>query len=120
MLQERGKRILLVDDDEPFRYATKATLAAAGFRVVAVPDFRQALEVITDHEPLDLLLTDVVMPNRVNGFALARMASMRRRGLPVLYMTAFDVPTHEAIGKVLRKPISDGALVAEIHQAIAA
>lgn len=112
--------ILLVDDDESFRYATKKLLTDAGFTVTAAEDYRDALSAINGTDPLDLLLTDIVMPNRVNGFALARMARMRRSGLPVLYMTAFDVPTSEAEGKVLRKPISDTDLLNEVKQALAA
>lgn len=120
MPHNRQPRILLVDDDESFRYSTKKMLIEAGFQVIAAPDYRQALDIITSPEPLDLLLTDIVMPNRVNGFALARMATMRHRSVRVLYVTGYEVPTHEALGKVLRKPISDALLLAEIHQAIAA
>ncbi len=112
--------ILLVDDDDSFRYATEKMLAEAGFDVVSAPDYRKALDLLSGSAPIDLLLTDVVMPNRVNGFALARMASMRRTDLRVLYMTAFDVPEHEAMGKILRKPIAGEALVAEVRQALAA
>src|SRR5262245_49281820 len=111
--------ILLVDDDESFRYATQKLLTEAGFEVIAAPDYRRALDIINGDKPIDLLLTDVVMPNRVNGFALARMAKMRRMSLPVLYMTAFDVPTNEAMGKVLRKPIGGEQLLAEVKEALA-
>ena len=113
-------RILLVDDDESFRYTAKRLLTDAGFEVTAAPDYREALDAINSDKPIDLLLTDVVMPNRVNGFALARMARMRRMSLPILYMTAFDVPTNEAMGKILRKPIADEELVAEVRHALAA
>ncbi len=112
--------ILLVDDDESFRYATEKTLKEAGFTVTSAADYRRALDAINGSGRIDLLLTDVVMPNRVNGFALARMARMRRMNLHVLYMTAFDIPTHEAEGKILRKPISGEALVTEVRDALAA
>jgi len=112
--------ILLVDDDESFRYATEKMLTKAGFDVLSAPDYRKALDVLSSDQPIDLLLTDVVMPNRVNGFALARMASLRRSDLRVLYMTAFDVPETEAMGKILRKPISDQQLLDEVKQALAA
>jgi CheY-like chemotaxis protein len=42
---------------------------------------------------------DIVIPG-VNGFALMRMARMRQRELKVIYVSAFDVPTDEAIGPV--------------------
>jgi hypothetical protein len=60
------------------------------------------------------------MPDRVNGFALARMARMRRLDLKVLYLTACDVPSNEAIGKILRKPITHDELAAEVRLALAA
>jgi CheY-like chemotaxis protein len=119
-MTETVSHILLVDDDESFRYATEKLLKDAGFKVTSAPDYRRALDAINGSEPLDLLLTDVVMPNRVNGFALARMAKMRRMSLSVLYMTAFDVPTHEALGKILRKPIGGEDLLSEVKQALAA
>lgn len=109
--------ILLVDDDEDSLYATAKTLEAAGFKVMTARDYRQALPIISGAEPLDLLITDIVMPNRVNGFALARMATMRRRDLKVIYITAHDkVPTHEAAGPVLLKPLGDVALLAAVRQ----
>jgi CheY-like chemotaxis protein len=111
--------ILLVDDDEGFRYAAAKALRSAGFEIVAVPDYRGALETLEGSQPLDLLVTDVVMPDRVNGFALARMARMRRLDLKVLYLSGYDVPSHEAIGKVLRKPITGDELVAEVRLALA-
>lgn len=112
--------ILVVDDDEAFCYSTEKVLHAAGYEVSTAPDYRQALACLSGSKPVDLLLTDIVMPNRVNGFALARMAKMRLASLRILYLTAFDTPPHEALGKVLRKPISEEQLTAEIRSAIAA
>jgi CheY-like chemotaxis protein len=110
--------ILLVDDEEAFRYAAAKTLQDAGFHVTVAEDYRGALARLESAEPVDLLVADIVMS--VNGFALARMGRMRRAGLKVLYVTAHDVPTHEAIGKILRKPISDEQLISEVRSALAA
>jgi CheY-like chemotaxis protein len=110
--------ILLVDDEDGFRYAAAKALQNAGYAVSEAPDFRRALDLLDSDEPLDLLITDIVMPDRIHGFALARMARMRRTGLKVLYLTAFDVPTSEAAGKVLRKPLSDEQLVEEVRLAL--
>jgi CheY-like chemotaxis protein len=111
--------ILLVDDDEAYRTAAARALQNAGFNVVAVADYRDALSHLEGSDPIDLLIADIVMPNRVHGFALARMARMRRRNLKVLYMTAYDVPTVEAVGKVLRKPILDDDLIREAQSVLA-
>lgn len=110
-------RVLLVDDDEGFRYACAKVIAGAGYLVEEAPDYQKALAILEDWEPLSLLITDLVMPP-VNGFALVRMAHMRRRKLKVLYLTGYDVPTHEATAKVLRKPIDDETLLTEIRRTL--
>ena len=114
-------RILVVDDDEVFGDAVARALRAAGFEVFVAPDHRRALEDLESTRPIDLLITDVVMPERVNGVALSRMARMRRPGLNVILMTAYDIPgvEEEAIGPVLRKPIDDQHLVAEVKRILA-
>lgn len=118
-MEPKGARIF-VDDDDGFRYAAERALRSAGFEVVAAPDYRLALEVLEGEQTFDLLVTDILMPDRIHGFALARMARMRRFGLKVLYMTAYDVPTDGEEGKILRKPISDEQLIDEIRIALAA
>jgi CheY-like chemotaxis protein len=110
--------ILLVDDDEAFGYAAAKALRAAGYEVSLAPDHLRALRILESTQPLDLMITDIVMPNGVNGFALARMARMRRLDLRILYMTAFDVPTGEAVGKILRKPFPLEVLASEARQAL--
>jgi|SRR5215469_13479959 len=112
--------ILLVDDEEAQRYSMCRLLEQAGYRVTSVPDFREALKVLNSSERCDLMITDLVMPDRVNGFALARMARMRRPKLKVLYITGFDVPSDEADGKVLRRPVPDQAFMDEVKLALAA
>jgi CheY-like chemotaxis protein len=113
-----ASRVLVVDDDDAYRYATVRMLADAGFDVVEAPDYRQALDILDDKKPLALLVMDIVIPV-VNGFALTRMARMRHRDLKVIYVSAFDVPTDEAIGPVLRKPVDSDVLMAEVRKAIA-
>ena len=44
-------------------------LRAAGFEVSLAPDHRLALEDLESTRPIDLLITDIVMPDRVNGVA---------------------------------------------------
>jgi len=115
-----NSRILLVDDDDGFRYAAERTLRQAGYEVTVAPDHRDAINRLNGGETFDLLVTDVVMPDRVNGFALARIARMRCRDKKVIYITAYDVPLNEAEGRVLRKPLADHDLVTEVRMALAA
>lgn len=110
-------RVLVVDDDDAFRYAMVKMLAEAGYEAVEAPDYRRALDILDDKKPLALLVMDIVIPV-VNGFALTRMARMRHRDLKVIYVSAFDVPTDEAIGPVLRKPVDGETLMAEIRKVL--
>jgi CheY-like chemotaxis protein len=115
------RHILMVDDDEIFREAAAKVLRAAGFEVRLAPDHRLALDLLEGVETIDLLLVDIVMPDRVNGLALARMARLRRRHLKILYLTGYDLSgvESEALGRILRKPIEPDALVAEVKRTLA-
>jgi two-component system, NtrC family, sensor kinase len=115
-------RILLVDDDAVFGDAAAGMLRGAGFEVLVAPDYRLALEELESTRPIDLLITDIVMPERVNGIALSRMAQMRRPGLKVIYLTGYDLQGMEddADGPVLRKPIDEGQLVAKVRSVLTA
>ena len=113
-------RILLVEDDAACSDAYSRTLRNAGYTVLVAADFRRALEVLEADEPLDLLLSDIVMPGSVNGIALSRMARMRRRDLKVLYITGYHIPgvDQQAFGPILRKPLEDDRLLREIEQVL--
>jgi CheY-like chemotaxis protein len=116
--------VLLVDDDGDVRTVLAAALTGMGHRVVPAADGLEALEVIDRKEPLDLLLTDVVMPG-LHGFNLARMAILRRPSIRVLYMSGYaegEVVTRDSgrrYGKLLEKPLRPDELKLEIEHALA-
>jgi CheY-like chemotaxis protein len=114
------KQILLVDDDEAYREATAAMLRAAGYAVQVAPDYQLALEILERNDPIDLLVTDIVMPDRVNGMALSRMARMRRPDIRVIYVSGYDIPglDREILGTMLRKPVGDDQLLTEIARSL--
>jgi CheY-like chemotaxis protein len=116
-----GKCILLVDDDEGFREALGAQLRSAGYAVRLAPDYRLALEILESDAPVDLLLLDIVMPERVNGLALGRMARLRRREIKILYLSGYDVAglDREALGTILRKPVTNDELLEEVQRTLA-
>jgi len=116
----REAHILVVDDDSVCCYATTLLLQSAGYTVTSAKDYREALPRIESDDRLDLLVTDIVMPHRVNGFALARMARMKRPRIKVIYLTGFaEVPLQEAAGPVLRKPVSDDHLLTIVQRELA-
>jgi CheY-like chemotaxis protein len=115
-------RILVVEDDATLGPAFRRVLTHAGYGVVLAADFRAALEVLEGDQALDLLLVDIVMPNSVNGLALARMARLRRRNLKIVYVSGYSIPgvEDELLGPILRKPVDDRLLIEEIEKVLAA
>ena len=114
-------RILVVEDNQVFLGTLEIVLKGAGFDVIAVPDYIPALKHLDGGERIDVLLTDIVMPDRVNGLALSRMARLRRPGIGVVYLTAYDIPgaDDEALGRILRKPFDSDQLLEAIRGELA-
>jgi CheY-like chemotaxis protein len=116
-----GAHILVVEDDAAYRETLGHILQREGYSVMLTADFRGALEILEAEQRVDLMLVDIVMPDRVNGIALARMARLRRRDIKIIYMTGYNIPgiDREALGPILRKPIEATALVQEIVTVLA-
>jgi CheY-like chemotaxis protein len=82
--------VLLADDTQSLRDMIERVLTGFGYRVLVARDGAQALEVSDAHpEPIDLLLTDVVMPG-IGGPELAVRLRMRRPTMRVLLMSGYD------------------------------
>jgi two-component system, cell cycle sensor histidine kinase and response regulator CckA len=115
--------VLLVDDDEGLRRFVLRILLQEGFRVIEASDGAEALEVAAAHAgPIDLLLTDVIMP-KVNGLVLAQRLLKERPGIRVLYMSGF-VEGSMLLAKhpeliILHKPFTSAALIAAVRQILA-
>lgn len=70
--------VLLVDDDDNVRSFVRHVLAGAGFAVLAAPDPESALALLAAHiGPLDLLLTDLVMPGMSGRELTVRVRTVR-------------------------------------------
>jgi CheY-like chemotaxis protein len=113
--------VLLVEDDAFFRESSASGLRQAGYTVHLAADHRSALDILNDERPIDIMCTDVVMPEGLGGVALARLARMRRPGLKIIYVTGYEIPglKDRAKGPVLLKPIATAQLVAEIGRLMA-
>jgi len=108
-LKLRMRTLLLVEDDDAFRYAASRHLTAAGYRVVAARTTMKALMEVDSGRHIDAFLVDVAMPaGNPHGISFARMMHHRRSSTPILLMTAFPdtVRNAELPGKVLFKPIT--------------
>lgn len=81
--------ILIVDDEAPIRTFVERVVRQAGHTTTTAADGVEALAVAEKLEHLDLLVTDLMMPN-MNGDELARRLLAARPKLKVLYLTGFS------------------------------
>jgi len=124
--RERGTAsILVVEDDEHVRRTVMRTLVQLGYAVSEAPDGPSALALIESGAAVDLLVTDIVMPNGMLGPHLADRALALRPGLRVLFtsgnpdMTGDSFPEVGKLGAFLSKPWSVSDLAAAIEDALA-
>jgi len=121
----RGREtILVVEDMAAVRQLASTVLTRHGYRVVAVESGERALELVArSEEPVDLLLTDVVMPGMNGRDLYARLAAVRP-GLKVLYMSGHseDVIAHHGVldpgVSFIQKPFSIGAILNKVRAAL--
>ncbi|WP_158806984.1 response regulator [Beijerinckia sp. L45] len=115
-----GATILLVDDDGGVREVTAAMLREAGYAVVEAGSGGAGLEALDRTEQVDLLLVDFAMPG-MNGAEVAREASIRRPGLPILFVTGYaDLDVIRSVGeeRIIAKPFQFDRLLLAIDRAL--
>ena len=83
----QAARILVVEDEAPVLAALGAMLEQAGHAVVSAVSGDSAAALAGEDPNFDLLLTDIVMPGRLQGPALARALRRNRPDLPVVFIT---------------------------------
>ncbi|HYY61808.1 MAG TPA: PAS domain S-box protein, partial [Burkholderiales bacterium] len=87
--RETKETILLVEDDEDVRVFVTESLGELGYRVFATLDGPSALRTLEAQGDIDLLFTDVGLPNGMNGRVLADQARKRWPTLKVLFTTGY-------------------------------
>jgi two-component system cell cycle sensor histidine kinase/response regulator CckA len=119
--KRQGTTILLVEDDEIMRSLTRKLLEEHGYSVIEADDGKTALEWVNSHpDPIDLLLTDVVM-RHMSGPELAEHLSTSHPTLKVVYMSGYtgELMANREVLKagvtLLEKPFSRTALLNTIH-----
>ena len=116
-----GATVLLADDNDALRGLLRRTLTAEGFHVLEAQDGSHALELAANHPAdLDLLVTDLVMPN-MGGVELFQNLQSQQPGLLTLFMTGHDQRgTAEGLAPLLLKPFSPSELMARIREMLGA
>jgi len=98
MLQTGSETILLVEDDPAILRLGQETLEKLGYTVLAAERPSTALEMIDEGHEIDLLVTDVVMPE-MNGKNLLEQLTQHRPGLHALFMSGYtaNVIAHRGV-----------------------
>jgi len=124
-IRSRGtETILLVEDETALRRIVGEMLTRLGYTIVEAPDSRSAEKLAADYEkPIQLLLTDVVMPE-LGGRELALRLKAVHRELKVLFMSGYADDTIvqqgvlEAGAAYLQKPFTPDALASKIREVL--
>jgi two-component system, cell cycle sensor histidine kinase and response regulator CckA len=119
-----SETILLVEDADMLRRLAKEVLETSGYRVLEAATGRDAMRIVQENsETIQLLLTDVVMPE-MSGRELANRIAPVRPEMRVLYMSGYtnDAIVHHGVLdegiNFIQKPFSPDALTLKVREAL--
>jgi hypothetical protein len=120
----RGETILLVEDEESLRQLTSRILERNGYQVCTVASGAEAVLRAGDPaQVIDLLLTDVIMPEMLGNEVAERIGAIRS-GVPTLFMSGYAQPILDTHGlpaphfDILEKPWTEAALLNRVKKAL--
>ncbi len=122
-LAGRGETILVVEDDPTVRLLVTEVLKSLDYRYLEAGDAKTAIPYLAGDLPIDLLITDVGLPN-MNGRQLAEIARQHRPGLKVLFVTGYAQHAAARGGfldpgmEMISKPFALDVLSAKISEMI--
>jgi len=116
----RGETVLVVDDEATIRHLIAEVLDDLGYAVIGAGDGAAGLKVLQSDARIDLLITDVGLPNGMNGRQVADAARLLRPDLKVLFITGYA--ENAAIGNgqlepgmaLLTKPFALNDLIGKV------
>jgi CheY-like chemotaxis protein len=109
--------VLLVEDDPLIREFVVEALREAGYHVIHASTGEEALTWCQRHVT-DVLVTDVRLPGRVDGWQLAERYREQLPELPVIYATGFSPATPPPVpgGRIVQKPFHPEEIVRMIKE----
>jgi PAS domain S-box-containing protein len=120
-----SETILLVEDEPSVRQLTYKILVENGYTVLMAADGQEALKLSERYaDPIDLLLTDVVMPGGLSGRDLAKRLILQRPQTKTLYMSGYtdDAIVHHGVLEpglaFLPKPFTSAELTHRVREAL--
>jgi len=120
-----SRTILVVEDDAALLQVTRLSLEEIGYTVLAAQTPAEAAEVSARHKiPIDLMITDVIMPG-MSGNKLAALLTSQRIDMKVLYVSGYtdDAIAHHGVLEpglaFLQKPFSPKVLARKVSEMLA-
>jgi len=124
-VQPGSATILVVEDEKSVRELTCHVIGGAGYQVVPAADGVEALKLWAENRSrIDLLFTDIVMPNGINGRDLARKLQSEKPDLKVLYTSGYseELTGKDSLlaagNKFVAKPFRPGALLHAVAECL--
>ena len=112
--------ILVVEDDDSVRMIVDHTLRRHHYHVATARSAAEGLARLEQSgPPIDLVLSDVVMPGGIGGAELAEEVAARWPGLPVLLMSGFARELEQTERRILHKPFSISQLLSYVQEGLA-
>lgn len=90
MADDSGATILVVEDDADVRIAVVQVLELSGYRVLSARDGPEALSVLDENPGIELVFSDLVMPEGMSGLELVRKAQRTRPDLKILLTSGYS------------------------------
>lgn len=120
-----GETILLVEDERSVRFVLGESLRRKGYQVMEARNGAEALEILAGGASIDLMITDVVMPE-VGGFELVSRVALEHPSVKVLLMSGYTEGDGDVGGNrtlepgthFLRKPFSTLQLAQKVREVI--
>lgn len=115
----KEKKILVVDDEQLIRKLVTDFLKRQGYRTVEAEDGRQALDIFSLEENIDLIILDVMLPE-YDGFTVCREIRKKSK-VPIIMLTARGEEFDEVFGldigadEYISKPFSPNVLIARVN-----
>jgi CheY-like chemotaxis protein len=113
--------VLVVEDEAALRQVTSRILRRGGYTVLTAEDGPDALRIAGEHsEPIDVLVTDVIMPGMLGKEVAQRVTGIRPQ-IKVLYMSGYAQPVLASHGTLdpdvylLEKPFTSIELLAAVQ-----
>lgn len=113
-----SETILIVEDDQVIGELLNEALTRFGYSVIIKDDCDEALAFLDSYtDPVDLLITDIVMP-KMNGLDLAALVVKSRPSISVLYVSGYDqqLIAQDLHGRFLQKPLGLKSLSEKIRE----